>query len=213
MILLKKAPLRKAMMAACLALLGSLIACRSKPKEVGPAPASFRVRFTTTKGDFVVLVHSDWAPRGADRFYELAKMHFYDDNYFFRVLPNFIVQWGISGDPKVSKDWSVLTINDDPPKESNKRGTVTFATSGSNSRTTQVFVNLNDNTSLDSRGFTPFGEVSEGMSVVEHLYSNYGEGAPQGPGPDQNAITDIGNPYLEEHFPSLDRIKKTQILE
>src|SRR6185437_4187927 len=117
MILLKKALIRKAMMAASLALLGSLVACRSKPKEAGPAPANFRVRFTTTKGDFVVLVHRDWSPRGADRFYELAKMRFYDDNYFFRVLPNFIVQWGISGDPKVSKDWSVLTINDDPPKE------------------------------------------------------------------------------------------------
>jgi peptidyl-prolyl cis-trans isomerase A (cyclophilin A) len=196
-----------------LAALAGMMACRSKPKEAGPAPATFRVRFATTKGDFVVLVHRDWSPRGADRFYELAKMRFYDDNYFFRVLPGFIVQWGISGDPKVSKDWSVLTINDDPPKESNKRGTVTFATSGPNSRTTQVFINLNDNARLDDRGFTPFGEVSEGMAVVEQLYSKYGEGAPQGPGPDQNAITDIGNPYLEEHFPSLDRIKKTQVLE
>src|SRR5690348_5436358 len=196
-----------------LMLLGGLAGCRSKPKEAGPAPASFRVRFATTKGDFTVLVHRDWSPRGADRFYELAKMRFYDDNYFFRVLPGFIVQWGISGDPKVAKDWSVLTISDDPPKESNKRGTVTFATAGANSRTTQVFINLNDNASLDNRGFTPFGEVSEGMSVVEHLYSGYGEGAPQGPGPDQNAITDIGNAYLEEHFPSLDGIKKTQVLE
>ena len=194
-------------------LFAAMAACRSKPKEIGPAPESFRVKFATTKGDFVILVHRDWSPRGADRFYELAKMHFYDDNYFFRVLPGFIVQWGINGDPKVSKDWSVLTIGDDPFKVSNKRGTVTFATSGANSRTTQVFVNLNDNARLDSSGFTPFGEVSEGMSVVEHLYSGYGEGAPQGSGPDQNAITDIGNAYLEEHFPSLDRIKKTQVLE
>ena len=204
---------RKLLILTSLTLAASMVACRSKPKEVGPAPASFRVRFTTTKGDFVVLVHRDWSPHGADRFNELAKMRFYDDNYFFRVLPDFIVQWGINGDPKISKDWSVLTIPDDPPKESNKRGTITFATSGPNSRTTQVFINLKDNAQLDDRGFTPFGEVSEGMGVVEHLYSRYGEGAPQGPGPDQNAITDVGNPYLEEHFPSLDHIKKTQILE
>lgn len=205
--------LKNACFLLSVALVALLASCRSKPKEIGPAPASFRVKFATTKGDFVVLVHRDWSPKGADRFYELVKMHFYDDNYFFRVLPGFIVQWGINGDPKVSKDWSVLTIADDPPKVSNKRGTVTFATSGPNSRTTQVFINLNDNARLDSRGFTPFGEVSEGMGVVERLYSGYGEGAPQGTGPDQNAITDIGNPYLEEHFPSLDRIKKTQVLE
>jgi peptidyl-prolyl cis-trans isomerase A (cyclophilin A) len=204
---------RRALLVASLSLLGILAGCQSKPKPVGPAPATFRVRFNTTKGDFVILVHRDWAPLGADRFYELAKMHFYDSNYFFRVLPNFVVQWGINGDPKVSKDWSALTIKDDPPKESNRRGTVTFATSGPNSRTTQVFINLNDNARLDSQGFTPFGEVSEGMGVVEHLYAGYGEGAPQGTGPDQNAITDIGNPYLEEHFPSLDHIRKTEVLQ
>lgn len=213
MMLLRKLPAAVCLMAIAILGLAILAGCRSKPKEMGPAPATFRVQFATTKGDFVVLVHRDWSPLGADRFYELAKMHFYNDNYFFRVLPGFIVQWGINGDPKVSKDWSVLTIKDDPPKVSNKRGTVTFATSGPDSRTTQVFINLNDNVSLDNRGFTPFGQVSEGMNVVEQLYSRYGEGAPQGPGPDQNAITDIGNPYLEEHFPSLDRIKKTQILE
>ena len=198
---------------AVVATLACLAACSRKPKEIGPAPATFRVRFNTTKGDLVILVHRDWAPRGADRFWELAKMRFYEGNYFFRVLPNFIVQWGISGDPKVAKDWSVLTISDDPPKVSNKLGTVTFATAGPNSRTTQVFINLNDNSRLDAQGFTPFGEVSEGMTVVRNLYAGYGEGAPGGSGPDQNAITDIGNPYLEEHFPRLDQIKKTQVLE
>ncbi len=187
-------------------------ACRKASKEAEPAPATFRVKCATTKGDFVILVHRDWSPRGADRFYELTKLHFYDDNYFFRVLPGFIVQWGINGDPKVSKSWSVLTIKDDPPKESNKRGTVTFATSGPDTRTTQLFINLKDNERLDQMGFTPFGEVSEGMSVVENLYSRYGEGAPNGPGPSQDAITDVGNAYLEEHFPSLDRIKKAQII-
>jgi peptidyl-prolyl cis-trans isomerase A (cyclophilin A) len=188
-------------------------ACGTKKKEIGPAPANFRVRLTTTKGDFVVLVHRDWAPRGADRFFELVKMHFYDGNYFFRVITGFVVQWGINGDPSVAKSWDSLTIKDDPPKESNKAGTITFATSGSDSRTTQVFVNLTNNTMLDSQGFSPFGEVAEGMSVVQTLYAGYGDGPPQGRGPDQKAITDIGNAYLEEHFPRLDHITKTQIMD
>jgi peptidyl-prolyl cis-trans isomerase A (cyclophilin A) len=195
------------------ATLAIFASCHSKPKEIGPAPPTFQVRFNTTKGPFTVLVHRDWSPRGADRFYELATMHYFDGNYFFRVLPGFIVQWGINGDPKVAKDWSVLSIADDPPKVSNKTGTVTFATSGPNSRSTQLFINLNNNTRLDPQGFTPFGEVSEGMEVVEKFYAGYGEGAPHGTGPDQNAITDIGNPYLEEHFPRLDHITKTEILQ
>jgi len=205
---------RRPIIAAGISVLLISAACGTKKKEVGPAPESFRVRFGTTKGDFVVLVHRDWAPKGADRFYELVKMHFYDDNYFFRVLPGFVVQWGINGDPKVAKSWDSLTIKDDPVKVSNKAGTITFATSGHDTRTTQVFVNLNDNTSsLDSQGFSPFGEVAEGMSVVQNLYAGYGEGRPQGRGPDQKAITDIGNAYLEEHFPRLDHIKKAQVIE
>src|SRR6185437_7102810 len=201
---------RRALLCALpLALIPLLSSCSSKPKVTGPAPEQFRAQFTTTKGNFVVLVHRDWAPLGADRFYELMKMHFFDHNYFFRMLPGFIVQWGINGDPKVAKDWSVLSIKDDPFKMSNRRGTVTFATAGANSRTTQVFVNLNDNTGLDGQGFTPFGEISEGMNVIESLYGGYGEGAPRGQGPDQQAITDRGNDYLEEHFPRLDYIKKT----
>lgn len=204
---------RALLCAAPLALISLLSACSSKPKPVGPAPEQFRAQFNTTKGNFVILVHRDWAPLGADRFYELMKMHFYDHNYFFRVLPGFVVQWGINGDPDVAKDWSVLTIKDDPFKVSNRRGTVTFATAGPNSRTTQIFINLNDNTRLDGQGFTPFGEISEGMNVVENLYSGYGEGAPNGPGPDQKAIKDIGNAYLEEHFPRMDYIKKTSVLE
>ena len=205
---------RRALLGAIpLALIPLLFSCSHKPKTVGPAPEQFRAQFTTTKGNFVILVHRDWAPIGADRFYELMKMHFYDQNYFFRVLPNFIVQWGINGDPKVAQDWSALDIKDDPFKVSNRRGTVTYATAGANTRTTQVFINLNDNSSLDAQGFTPFGEVSEGMNVVESLFSGYGEGAPGGSGPDQNAIKDIGNAYLEEHFPQLDYIKKTSILK
>jgi peptidyl-prolyl cis-trans isomerase A (cyclophilin A) len=199
--------------AACMLAMFLFVACGTKKKEVGPAPANFRVQFGTTKGNFVVLVNRDWSPRGADRFYELVKMHFYDGNYFFRVVPSFVVQWGINGDPSVAKSWDSLTIKDDPPKESNKAGTITFATSGSDSRTTQVFINLNNNGMLDSQGFSPFGEVAEGMSVVQNLYAGYGDGPPQGRGPDQKAITDIGNAYLEEHFPRLDHITKTQIIE
>lgn len=203
---------RLAVPVLCIAVM-ALTACHAaKPKSLGPSPATFRARFTTTKGNFVILVHRDWAPYGADRFYELMKLHLFDDNYFFRVLPNFIVQWGISGDPKTAKDWSSLSIPDDPANVPNKRGTVTFATAGPNTRTTQLFINLRDNPRLDEQGFTPFGEVSEGMNVVESLYSGYGEGAPNGSGPDQNAITDVGNSYLEEHFPSLDHITKAEII-
>jgi peptidyl-prolyl cis-trans isomerase A (cyclophilin A) len=204
---------RRTLLGAALITAVSLFNGCSKPKHGGPAPAQYRVRFTTTKGDFVVLVHRDWAPLGADRFYELVNMRYFDGNALFRVLPGFIVQWGINGDPKVAKDWSALTIKDDPVKESNRPGTITFATSGPETRTTQVFINYDNNTMLDAQGFAPFGEVSEGMNVVQEFYAGYGEGAPRGAGPDQNAITDIGNAYLEEHFPRLDYIKKARLIE
>jgi cyclophilin family peptidyl-prolyl cis-trans isomerase len=161
----------------------------------------------TTKGDIVVLVHRDWSPNGADHFYDLVKMGFYNDTAFFRTVPNFIVQWGINGDPKVNKDWSEITIKDDPLKVSNKVGTVVFAkTDQPNSRTTQLFINLGDNSAtLDPQGFTPFGEVIQGMDNVMHINMEYGEQ------PSQAAIADIGNPYLEEHFPRLDYVKKATI--
>jgi cyclophilin family peptidyl-prolyl cis-trans isomerase len=173
-----------------------------------PAPAEYKVRMQTTKGDVVVLVHRDWAPIGADHFYELTKMGFYDGDRFFRTVPGFIVQWGVNGDPKVNKDWSEITIHDDPPKVSNKIGTVVFAATGNpNSRSTQLFINLGDNSaSLDPQGFTPFGEVIQGMDNVMHIDMEYGEQ------PKQDAIADIGNPYLEEHFPRLDYIKKATII-
>jgi len=173
-----------------------------------PAPTEFKARLQTTKGDVVVLVHRDWSPIGADHFYELTKMRFYNDNAFFRTVPGFIVQWGIDGDPKVNGDWSKITIKDDPPKVSNKVGTVVFAKTGEpNSRSTQLFINLGDNSaSLDPQGFTPFGEVIQGMDTVMKINMEYGEQ------PSQAAIADIGNPYLEEHFPRLDYVKKTTIL-
>lgn len=179
-----------------------------KSAEMKPAPAEYKVRMQTTKGDVVVLVHRDWAPIGADHFYELTKMGFYDGNRFFRAVPGFIVQWGVNGDPKVNKDWSEINIHDDPPKVSNKIGTVVFAATGSpNSRSTQLFINLGDNSaSLDPQGFTPFGEVIQGMENVMHINMEYGEQ------PNQAAIADIGNPYLEEHFPRLDYIKKAIII-
>ncbi len=184
-----------------------------KSAEMRAAPAQYKVHLQTTKGDVLILVHRDWSPLGADHFFELTKMGFYNGDRFFRVLRGFIVQWGMNGDPKTNKDWSEIPIKDDPPKVSNKVGTVVYAAAGPNSRTTQVFINLGDNSnSLDPQGFTPFGEVIQGMENVVNLYSEYGEGAPQGTGPSQAAIADIGNPYLEEHFPKLDYIKTATIV-
>lgn len=176
------------------------------------APDSFEVRFDTTQGEFVVEVHRDWSPVGADRFYNLVKSGFYDDTRFFRVLPGFVVQFGIHGDPLVAETWTDATIQDDPVKESNKVGYVTYAKSGApNSRTTQVFINLADNVRLDGMGFAPFGQVIEGMDVVEKLYAGYGEGAPRGNGPMQQRIVEEGNTYLDEFFPKLDRIEKATL--
>lgn len=196
------------------ALAISTLSCGGKKKaEVTQSPAQYRVLLKTTKGDVLILVHRDWSPMGADRFYELTRMGFYDDNRFFRALKGFIVQWGMNGDPKVNKDWSEIPIKDDAPKVSNKIGTVVFAAAGPNSRTTQVFINLGDNSSsLDPQGFTPFGEVTQGMENVTNFYMGYGEGSPQGAGPSQAAIADIGTPYLEEHFPKLDLIKTARVV-
>lgn len=178
-----------------------LCACSRAPQ----APASYRVVFTTSKGPFTVEVHRDWAPKGADRFYELVKDGFYDGNRFFRIVPGFVVQWGIQGDPAVQAKWRDKTIADDPVMQSNKLGTITFATSGPNTRTTQLFINLADNASLDGQGFAPFGQVISGLNVVESLYSGYGEK------PDQNQIQMQGNAYLQSQFPMLDYIESAKI--
>jgi peptidyl-prolyl cis-trans isomerase A (cyclophilin A) len=183
-------------------------------KASAKAPDVFRAKFTTTKGDFVVEAHRDWSPHGADRFYNLVHMGFYDDTRFFRAIDGFMVQFGISGDPKVSTHWQEAGIPDDSVKQSNKRGYVTFAQRGDpNSRTTQVFINYVDNTNLDAMRFAPFGQVISGMDVVDKLYKGYGEGAPRGAGPDQGAIQSRGNAYLDEKFPQLDAIKQAQILK
>lgn len=176
------------------------------------APESYQVKFTTTQGDFVATVHRDWAPLGADRFYNLVKHHFYDDASFFRVLPGFVVQFGIPARPDVARVWSRANIKDEPVKLGNKKGYLTYAMGGANTRTTQVFINLADNSRLDSMGFSAFGEVTEGMDVVEKLYSGYGEGAPQGHGPQQDLIESQGKAYLDKGFPKLDSIKTTTLI-
>src|SRR6266511_6124409 len=146
------------------------------------APDSFRVRVSTTKGDFVIAVHRAWAPYGADRFYNLVRTGFYDGARFFRVLPGFMAQFGIHGDTGVTAAWRERVIRDDPVRRTNGPGMVTFATAGPGTRTTQVFINYADNSRLDGMGFAPFGQVVEGADVVGKLYGGYGEGAPQGRG-------------------------------
>jgi peptidyl-prolyl cis-trans isomerase A (cyclophilin A) len=177
------------------------------------APAVFKAKFVTTKGDFVLEIHKDWAPNGADRFYNLIKLGYYNETRFFRVVDGFMVQWGIHGDKAVNKLWQDNTFPDDPVKQQNTRGMVSFATRGPNSRTTQVFINFVDgNTRLDGMGFAPFAKVVEGMNVVDSLYKGYGEGAPRGQGPDQGRMQGEGNDYLKKDFDKLDWIKTTMIV-
>jgi len=177
------------------------------------APDRFRVRFETTEGTFVVEVRRNWAPHGADRFYNLVKLGYYDGVTFFRVLEDFMAQFGIHGDPEVSRVWRYAQIPDDPVTQSNTRGMVTFATSGPDTRTTQIFINYKDNSNLDRMGFAPFGRVVEGLSVVDKLYSGYGEGAPRGPGPDQGRAQAEGNDYFRRDFPRLDHIETARLVE
>ncbi len=179
------------------------------------APDSFKAKFTTTKGDFVVQVTRAWSPNGADRFYNLVKIGYYNETKFFRAIEGFMVQFGIHGDPAVNTKWRNAQISDDPrANQSNKRGYVTFAKSGApNSRTTQIFINYVDaNAKLDGMGFTPFGQVVEGMSVVDSLHKGYGEGSPMGKGPDQSRVQSEGNAYLEKDFPLLDGVKRAEIV-
>ena len=175
------------------------------------APATYKARFDTSKGVFVIDVRREWAPVGADRFYNLVKNGFYDENRFFRVISGFMLQFGVNGNPQVSTPWRNAQIKDDPVKQSNKRGFITFATSGPNSRTTQVFINFGDNSRLDGMGFASFGQVSSGMNVIDQLYADYGEGAPQGRGPNQGRIQGEGNAYLTRDFPNLDFVRKATI--
>src|SRR5262245_38430492 len=175
------------------------------------APATFKARFDTSKGVFVVEVNRDWAPNGADRFYNLVKNGFYDDVRFFRVISGFMVQFGINGNPKVAAPWREARIADDPVKQSNKRGYITYAMAGPNTRTSQVVTNFADNANLANSGFAPFGRIVSGMDVVDKLNAEYGEGAPRGRGPDQGRIQMEGNAYLNKDFGRLDYVKKATI--
>lgn len=190
-----------------------LSACgRDQPKDAskapsGPAPDVYRVNFETTKGDFAIEVTRAWAPRGADRFHELVQTKFFDGARFFRVVPRFVVQFGLKGDPATDRHWSQMSIPDDPVTQNNARGTITYAKAGPASRTTQVFINLQDNFALDKQGFAPFGKVISGLDIVEQLYKGYGDGPPGGVGPEQGRIRAEGNEYLERYFPRMDYIK------
>lgn len=177
------------------------------------APDVFKAEFTTTKGDFVIEVHRDWSPNGADRFYNLVKSGFFDDAAFFRVVPNFMVQFGIPSNPKVAAAWGHANLRDDPVKQGNTRGRISFAMAGPNTRTTQVFINFKDNSSLDGQGFAAFGEVIQGMDVVDKIYSGYGDMQEMGGhGPSPGKIESQGSAYLDKYFPQLDKIKSTKIV-
>ncbi len=176
------------------------------------APEVYKARFTTTKGEFVLEIHRDWAPNGADRFYNLVKNGYYDGAPFFRVVPGFMVQFGVNPNPAVNMKWMPARIQDDPVKQSNTPGMITFAMGGPNTRTTQVFINYGNNGNLDGMGFPPFGKVVSGMEVVQALYAGYGD-APNfgGNGPDQGRAQTEGAAYLDKDFPKFDKIKQARI--
>jgi len=201
--------------AACLLLLAS---CSATPpphkarQQQPPAemPALWKARFETSQGPFVIEVRKEWAPKGTERFWKLVTSRFFDDSRFYRVRPGFIVQFGIAGDPAVQSLWNAAPLADDPRRESNLRGTVSFAQAGPGSRRTQVFVNLKDNRALDRDGFVPFGRVIEGIELFDKLYAGYGEWSPPGRGPEAARIQTQGNAYLDAQFPRLDRIVKAR---
>ncbi len=200
-----------------LILLAALTSCASKggnpqllsnpghPKMNEQAPASFKVEFKTSVGSFEVEVTRALSPHGADRFYNLVQNGFFDGQRFFRVVPGFIVQFGLHGDPQISAAWREANIADDPVQTTNARGTITFATAGPNTRTTQLFINFQDNGGLDGQGFSPFGKVVEGMEVVDKINSEYGQQ------PSQGKIQMEGNAYLTSKFPKLDYIEHASV--
>lgn len=171
------------------------------------APDVFKVKFECTHGDFIVECYKEWAPLGTERFYQLVREGFYDDSGFFRVVPGFVIQFGLAGDPAVTAQWRNKRIQDDPVTQSNLPGTLTFATSGANTRTTQLFINTGSNARLDGMGFSPFGKVIEGMDVVKNVNAEYGER------PNQGLITAEGNKYLKQNFPNMTFIKKASLVE
>ena len=183
------------------------LADEAKAKTKDQSPDVYKVLFETSKGNFTVEVNREWAPNGADRFHKLVEAGFYDDCRFFRVVPNFMVQWGINGDPEIQKSWVDAKIEDDRVTQSNARGFITYATSGPDSRTSQLFINFKDNSGLDSQGFAPFGRVVDGMDVVDAINAEYREK------PNQGLVQAKGNEYLNKSFPKLDYIKKASVVK
>jgi cyclophilin family peptidyl-prolyl cis-trans isomerase len=184
-----------------------------KKRERVQAPAVYKVRMETTKGPIVVEVHRDWAPRGADHFYTLVTEKFYDGVKFHRVVRRFVAQFGIHPDPRKDLLWRSIALPDDPVKERNRRGTLTFAIRGPNTRATQLFFNLTDNLALDKDGFAPIGRVVEGLDVLDQLAFVYGDMPPRGSGPDPKKIQTIGYSYLDREFPRLDTIQTARVVE
>jgi peptidyl-prolyl cis-trans isomerase A (cyclophilin A) len=191
---------------------GLLLAACQKNEKVA-VPNVFRVKFTTTQGDFVVEATRAWAPRGVDRFHELVNMRYFDEDRFFRVVPGFVAQFGVNKDYDVHDRWRKYFILDDPPKEKNLRGTLAFAQSDPNTRATEIFINLADNPALDAQNFVPFAKVISGMDVVDKFYSGYGELMPEGKYIDPNRVENGTNAYLEPHFPKLDYIRHAVFLK
>jgi peptidyl-prolyl cis-trans isomerase A (cyclophilin A) len=205
----------------CLLPLAALIAACHRPVPLtaptpkgldAVGPDSFTVRFTTTRGPFDLKVHRDWSPRGADRIYWLVNNRYYDGVRFFRVVPNFVVQFGMNGDTAVQRAFRERRIPDDTVKRGNVRGTLSFAMAGPNTRTTQLFVNLKDNQRLDPMGFSVVAQVVAGMAVVDSLYQGYGDGAPRGKGPSQETIAKEGEAYLARDFPKLDKVVTARVI-
>ncbi len=201
---------------ACLAFGGCSSSNQAKKEEPPAArsesaPEIFQVNLDTSRGAIVIEVHRAWAPVGAEHFYSLVKTGFYDGDRFFRVVRKFVAQFGINGDPRTNRSWATTALPDDPVKQKNVRGTLTYAMRGPGTRTTQLFINLKNNTALDRQGFAPIGQVTSGMDVADSLYAFYGDMPPTGQGPDPQKIQMQGNEYLENHFPRLDYIKKATI--
>ena len=196
--------------AVATAMLFSIGCHKPQPKVV--VPEIFRVKFQTSQGDFIVEANRAWAPRGVDRFHELLRMHYFDQNRFFRVLPGFIAQFGAHRDFNVHATWRTLYIPDDPLKEKNLRGTLAFAKSGPNTRATEMFINLADNPSLDSDSFVPFAKIVDGVGVIDKLYAGYGEMRPEGKWIDRGRVEEETNEYLVQRFPKLDYIIRTEFV-
>jgi peptidyl-prolyl cis-trans isomerase A (cyclophilin A) len=203
--------------AIALAALVALVGCGSSPQTEAPkppaVPETFKVKFTTSQGEFTVEANRAWAPIGVDRFHELLGLKYFDDNRFFRVVKGYIAQFGVNGDPKFHGKWRKRSIVDDKLVQSNERGTLTYAQAGPNSRATEIFINLKNNKSFDQQGFVPFAKVVEGMDVVDKLYSGYGELLPTGREIDPGKVEERGNEYLNSRFPKLDYILKAEILK